>query len=183
MTRPATPIYVHAKVMIVDDRLLRVGSANLNNRSMGFDTECDLALEADPGRPEIAATITRIRDDLLAEHLGVPDAVLADAIRHQGGLGAAIESLRRPKAARCARSPPATSTRPRPRSSRASSPTRNAPKTPRAAWSTPQARRPPRAATRLAGPGRRPSSPGRRRPSRRRRAGRREDGRTQDEPG
>ena len=37
---------VHSKVMIVDDTLLRVGSANLNNRSMGTDTECDLALEA-----------------------------------------------------------------------------------------------------------------------------------------
>jgi phosphatidylserine/phosphatidylglycerophosphate/cardiolipin synthase-like enzyme len=29
---------VHAKVMVVDDRLLRVGSANLNNRSMGLDS-------------------------------------------------------------------------------------------------------------------------------------------------
>ena len=37
---------VHSKVMIVDDRFLRVGSANLNNRSMGADTECDLAFEA-----------------------------------------------------------------------------------------------------------------------------------------
>ena len=40
---------VHSKVMIVDDRLLRVGSANLNNRSMGTDTECDLAIEARNG--------------------------------------------------------------------------------------------------------------------------------------
>ena len=37
---------VHAKVMIVDDVLLHVGSANLNNRSMGTDTECDVAIEA-----------------------------------------------------------------------------------------------------------------------------------------
>ena len=37
---------VHSKVMIIDDRFLRVGSANLNNRSMGADTECDLAFEA-----------------------------------------------------------------------------------------------------------------------------------------
>ena len=37
---------VHAKTMIVDDRLLRIGSSNLNNRSMGTDTECDLAIEA-----------------------------------------------------------------------------------------------------------------------------------------
>jgi phospholipase D1/2 len=90
------PVYVHAKVAVIDDRLLRVGSSNLNNRSLGFDSECDLAVEADPGRPEIAATITGIRDDLLGEHLGVPVTALGDAVRRQGGLGAAIESLRRP---------------------------------------------------------------------------------------
>src|SRR3546814_20317075 len=39
-------VMVHAKVMIVDDRLLRIGSAHLNNRSMGTHRECDLALEA-----------------------------------------------------------------------------------------------------------------------------------------
>jgi phosphatidylserine/phosphatidylglycerophosphate/cardiolipin synthase-like enzyme/uncharacterized membrane protein YdjX (TVP38/TMEM64 family) len=42
----AAAVMVHSKVMIVDDRILRVGSANLNNRSMGADTECDLAFEA-----------------------------------------------------------------------------------------------------------------------------------------
>ena len=46
---PHTPggdrIIVHAKVSIIDDRLLRIGSTNLNNRSMGLDTECDVAAE------------------------------------------------------------------------------------------------------------------------------------------
>ncbi|OCK54554.1 phospholipase [Bradyrhizobium sp. LMTR 3] len=42
----AAAVMVHSKVMIVDDRMLRVGSANLNNRSMGADTECDLVFEA-----------------------------------------------------------------------------------------------------------------------------------------
>ncbi len=42
----AAAVMVHSKVMIVDDQLLRVGSANLNNRSMGADTECDLIFEA-----------------------------------------------------------------------------------------------------------------------------------------
>lgn len=37
---------VHSKVMAVDDRLLRIGSANLNDRSMGLDTECDLTFFA-----------------------------------------------------------------------------------------------------------------------------------------
>ncbi len=90
-------ITVHAKVMVVDDRLLRVGSANLNNRSMGLDTECDLALEAHPDAPEDAAAraaITATRDDLIAEHLGVtPDRVSAE-IRRRGSLIAAIEALR-----------------------------------------------------------------------------------------
>jgi phosphatidylserine/phosphatidylglycerophosphate/cardiolipin synthase-like enzyme len=36
-------IIVHAKVSIYDDEVLRIGSTNLNNRSFGFDTECDVA--------------------------------------------------------------------------------------------------------------------------------------------
>ncbi|MES2197206.1 MAG: VTT domain-containing protein [Pseudomonadota bacterium] len=40
-------VMIHSKVMIVDDGFLRVGSANLNNRSMGADSECDLAFEAE----------------------------------------------------------------------------------------------------------------------------------------
>src|SRR3546814_17787172 len=59
-------VMVHAKVMIVDDRLLRVGSANLNNRSMGTDTECDLALDASDATDRQA--ITRLCPRLLAEH-------------------------------------------------------------------------------------------------------------------
>ena len=40
------PIFVHSKVMIVDDELVRIGSANFSRRSMGVDTECDLAVDA-----------------------------------------------------------------------------------------------------------------------------------------
>jgi phosphatidylserine/phosphatidylglycerophosphate/cardiolipin synthase-like enzyme len=50
---------VHAKLMIADGRFLRIGSANLNNRSMGLDSECDLAIEdqaiADRARSPVAA--------------------------------------------------------------------------------------------------------------------------------
>ena len=38
-------IIVHAKLAIIDDVLLRVGSSNVNNRSFGLDTECDLSIE------------------------------------------------------------------------------------------------------------------------------------------
>jgi phospholipase D1/2 len=93
---PATPggepIYVHAKVMIVDDEMLRVGSSNLNNRSMGFDTECDLAIEA-RGDMRIAAEISRVRHDLLAEHLGATEAEVAAKVETHGSLIAAIGAL------------------------------------------------------------------------------------------
>jgi phosphatidylserine/phosphatidylglycerophosphate/cardiolipin synthase-like enzyme len=46
-------INVHAKVLVVDDALVRIGSSNLANRSMELDTECDLAIEA-TGKTRIA---------------------------------------------------------------------------------------------------------------------------------
>ncbi len=67
-------IYVHSKTCIVDDTFLRIGSSNVDRRSMGFDTESDVALIADEDRDRLR--IDDIRNDLLAEHLGVnPDLV------------------------------------------------------------------------------------------------------------
>ncbi|WP_081629371.1 phospholipase D-like domain-containing protein [Methylopila sp. M107] len=91
VTPNGTPIYVHAKIMIVDDRLLRVGSSNLNNRSMGFDTECDLAIEA--ADDETRAEILALRHDLLAEHLGASPDEVAAKIEETGSLIAAIEAF------------------------------------------------------------------------------------------
>jgi phosphatidylserine/phosphatidylglycerophosphate/cardiolipin synthase-like enzyme len=92
-----TPIYVHSKVMAIDDRLLRIGSSNLNNRSMGFDSECDVAIEADPTSSqddEVRRQITSVRDQLVSEHLGVsPNEFGAAMHEHQSFLGA-IEALR-----------------------------------------------------------------------------------------
>ena len=39
-------ISVHSKVCLIDDTYVRVGSANMSNRSLGFDNECDLAVHA-----------------------------------------------------------------------------------------------------------------------------------------
>lgn len=61
-------IKVHSKVTIIDDRILRVGSANITNRAMSLDSECDLALEAT--RPDVEAAIRHVREELLTEHLG-----------------------------------------------------------------------------------------------------------------
>lgn len=83
---------VHAKLLIVDDRLLRVGSANASNRSMGLDSECDLALESTPER-DIGRQIEAVRDDLLAEHLGAKGGEVAAAIRERGSLVAAVDAL------------------------------------------------------------------------------------------
>lgn len=75
-------IMVHSKVTIVDDEVLRVGSANLCNRSMGLDSECDLVIEARD--EETRQSIARIRDRLLAEHACVDEKEIA-AVRREGG--------------------------------------------------------------------------------------------------
>jgi phosphatidylserine/phosphatidylglycerophosphate/cardiolipin synthase-like enzyme len=56
------PLYVHAKIAIVDDGWIAVGSANLNEHSLFNDTEVDV-VSTDPG----LARDTRLR--LWAEHL------------------------------------------------------------------------------------------------------------------
>ena len=95
VTTGGAPIYVHAKVLVLDDRLLRVGSSNLNNRSMGFDTECDLSIEAGDENTELRTKILRLRDDLLSEHLGTDINAVEEAVASAGGsLIRAIETLR-----------------------------------------------------------------------------------------
>jgi phospholipase D1/2 len=84
--------HVHSKVMIVDDRYLRVGSANLCHRSMGTDTECDLSVAA--GDDEAArASVVELRNALIAEHAGVTVEELQAAIAQHESLIAAIRSL------------------------------------------------------------------------------------------
>ncbi len=78
-----TPIYVHAKLLIVDDLILRVGSANMNNRSLGLDSECDLVLKAEGDRDLVSQTIFKLRARLLAEHTGLNPA-LVEARLSQG---------------------------------------------------------------------------------------------------
>nr|WP_230459724.1 VTT domain-containing protein [Burkholderia ubonensis] len=86
-------VNVHSKVMIVDDECLVIGSANLNNRSMLLDTECDIALVA-AGDARIRAAIAHMRDRLLAEHLGTTPAAVADAFAQPERPNAALDRLR-----------------------------------------------------------------------------------------
>ena len=80
----ATDTMIHSKIMVVDDRFLRVGSANMNNRSMGADTECDLAVEARTDREREA--VLEIRNRLLGEHCGVTAADVAAFLARHGSL-------------------------------------------------------------------------------------------------
>ena len=61
----ADPIYVHAKIAIIDDNWLTLGSANLNEHSLFNDTEMNIVShDVDLARK------TRLR--LWAEHLELP---------------------------------------------------------------------------------------------------------------
>lgn len=77
-------ISLHGKIMVVDDKLLRVGSANLSNRSMGLDSECDMAVEA--GTNEQRATVGAFRERLLAEHFGLDRESLRRDLSQVGSL-------------------------------------------------------------------------------------------------
>ncbi len=83
-------ISVHSKTMIIDDRLLRVGSSNLSNRSMGLDSECDLALEAQTAEQQ--RKVSAFREDLLAEHFGLSIRELTSALASAGSLKQLVDS-------------------------------------------------------------------------------------------
>jgi len=94
-TSAGEPIYVHAKILIVDDRIVRVGSSNMNNRSMRLDTECDVAIDAAlPGNGAIGDRIVSIRNSLIGEHLDIDPMVVAERLRETGSLIDTIETLR-----------------------------------------------------------------------------------------
>src|SRR5579884_2220499 len=87
---PPTPIYVHSKVLMIDDRILSIGSANTSNRSLGLDTECNINIEAEgeARRWEIA----RLCYTLSGEHLEQPAEAVESLVRERGGWVAAIDA-------------------------------------------------------------------------------------------
>ncbi|MDB5651911.1 MAG: putative phospholipase D/transphosphatidylase, partial [Hyphomicrobiales bacterium] len=88
-------VIVHSKVTIIDDVLLRVGSANLNNRSFGFDTECDIAIEGDVGDARCVnrASIAAFRNRLIGHFLGCTADDMAQALTAHRSLARAIHAL------------------------------------------------------------------------------------------
>jgi phospholipase D1/2 len=105
--RPST--YIHSKLLVVDDRFLTVGSANLTNRSMGVDTELHVSWEATGSSEHDAQLRQRIeafRVSLLAEHTGLDhDEALAAAtdLGSVDGLVARLDGLTRLPNARLTR--------------------------------------------------------------------------------
>lgn len=89
-----TCIDIHSKMIIVDDDIVRIGSANIANRSMGLDTECDLTIAAD-GREDVREAIAAFRASLLGEHLGQPPQRVQAVIDRTGSLQAAMAELHR----------------------------------------------------------------------------------------
>lgn len=92
-------VALHSKIIAVDDRLFRVGSSNLTNRSMRLDTECDVTIEASSYAERRA--LVRLRNRLLGEHLGMSIDAVADSLEKDGSMVRLIDS--RCEHARCLR--------------------------------------------------------------------------------
>nr|NIQ93187.1 hypothetical protein [Desulfuromonadales bacterium] len=74
-------IYVHSKLMIVDDVFLSLGSANLNRRGLFHDGELNLFAMSDQLRADAETNLARsLRIRLWADHLGLPVNVAAPLI-------------------------------------------------------------------------------------------------------
>ena len=69
--RAGTPVYVHAKVTIIDDLWCTVGSDNLNMRSWTYDSEISCAVVEQSGAADCVAR--RLRLALCREHLDRAD--------------------------------------------------------------------------------------------------------------
>lgn len=66
-------IYVHSKLMIVDDRYVIFGSANLNERSLAGDRDLEICCAMWPGRGREAECVPQVqafRQGLWSEHFG-----------------------------------------------------------------------------------------------------------------
>jgi phosphatidylserine/phosphatidylglycerophosphate/cardiolipin synthase-like enzyme len=101
-----TPVYVHAKVCVVDDTWLAVGSDNFNLRSWTHDSELSCAvLDTDPAGP----LARKVRLALAREHLDRAegdDADLVDPVQAFATFGKVADELDSWHAGGCAGSRP-----------------------------------------------------------------------------
>ena len=92
-TRTATPgscvrdngphLYVHAKMAVIDDEVMLIGSANCNNRGWETDSELVVAAFEEPESGGSTAA-SRLRAALWSHHVGQPVAALRDPLRSRG---------------------------------------------------------------------------------------------------
>jgi phosphatidylserine/phosphatidylglycerophosphate/cardiolipin synthase-like enzyme len=88
-----TPVYVHAKVCVIDDTWATVGSANLNLRSWSYDSELSCAIISQvPGEHGLAR---QLRLDLAREHLDRAEGDDADLRDPRDAFDAFAASARR----------------------------------------------------------------------------------------
>jgi hypothetical protein len=90
---PEVFVYIHAKLMIVDDVFFTMGSANLANRSMTVDSEINATWVAHPGDIALHDAIRRVRVRLLLEHLG--EAAHARVVAARKGLVERLDRVAR----------------------------------------------------------------------------------------
>jgi len=69
-----TPTFIHAKILLVDDRFLLVGSPNFTERSVALDSELTISWECTSAEHGLSACIRNIRCRLLAEHSGTNES-------------------------------------------------------------------------------------------------------------
>lgn len=94
-TKAGDPIIVHSKVAIIDDTFVRVGSSNFANRSMGFDTECDVSVwlsdkQSDKDNRE---GVTTFRNRLIGHYLGISAERVAKEAGNHKSLSELIDTL------------------------------------------------------------------------------------------
>ena len=94
-----TATFIHSKLLIIDDRLLMVGSPNLTERSLALDTELAVTWECTSLDDGLSGCIRNIRDKLLSEHSGVPVSEFAN----QPALCARIDTLMQQRTTRLRR--------------------------------------------------------------------------------
>jgi len=84
-------VYVHAKLIIADGRIAKIGSANLTNRSMRVDSELDLVIAA----KEPLDCVTRLLHRVLAMHHGIEADEVGELARNKNGLLELVDALRK----------------------------------------------------------------------------------------
>ncbi len=77
-------INVHSKMMIIDDRYIKIGSTNLSNRSMFLDSECDVVFEA--STEEHSDRIQQFRNERLGEFYQKSAGEIASEIQKYGNI-------------------------------------------------------------------------------------------------